>query len=267
MNIIFITMTMLSCRHNDDVTQNDLHVAESFSVASKVSLSDTTSTYEVKPEIKQHVLHFHESQAVGAAAYMIASSALAKYYHNNDSYPYGPNSNKLAEITYHVGNNPNINSLYNYGIQYDQSFLLANKLIIFSKIEMINFIKNSLTMDKIVIVNNTVFASNANSESLYSNLSSTNGDLSPSGNMNMGIKPNYITTLNENNNTIKTNFIVIIKFVQTISDSNGVVQYIDPLASAHTPSDVKYVSMFRLLDSMKWSQTDNDYSALALASR
>ena len=135
-------MTMLSCRHNDDVTQNDLHVAESFSVASKVSLSDTTSTYEVKPEIKQHVLHFHESQAVGAAAYMIASSALAKYYHNNDSYPYGPNSNKLAEITYHVGNNPNINSLYNYGIQYDQSFLLANKLIIFSKIEMINFIKN-----------------------------------------------------------------------------------------------------------------------------
>ncbi|AKH32917.1 hypothetical protein XF24_00589 [candidate division SR1 bacterium Aalborg_AAW-1] len=266
MNILFITMTMLSCRHNDDVTQNDIYVTESFSVASKVSVSGATSTYEVKPEITQHVLHFNDVQA-GATAYMIASSALAKYYHNNDSYPYGPNSNKLAEITYHVGANPTINNLYNYAVNYDNSFLLANKLITLSKIEMINFVKNSLTMDRPVIVNNTVLVSTVNSESLYSNLSSTNGDLSPSGNMNMGIKPNYISTLNENNNTIKTNFIVIIKFVQTTADGNGVVHYIDPLASAHTPSDVKYVSMFRLLDSMKWSQTDNDYSALALASR
>jgi hypothetical protein len=133
---------------------------------------------------------------------------------------------------------------------------------------MKNFIKSSLANDRFVIafVTGYVYSpSTVNEPYFYTNSSLVNADLIATGNTKLGTKKNYITTLNENGSTVGGHIIVIVKFVQTASDGSGYIEYIDPLANAHSPSNRRFVSFTRLLDSMAWNGDSNTaYDALAL---
>ncbi len=282
MVVSLLIMLFVSCNKDEMINQQELiHKNKVSSLGNvsgaKLSTSGLYPVYEVKSEIMMHFQHFCQfnatggvdgSAACGPTSYMMAAYCLAKYKDPNTLYRC--NATKLTNIVQQTGVSTNILKLYNYALNYDNSFLTPSKLSTTNRETMKTFLKDALANDKFIITFITGYVyspSTVNKKCFYTNTSSINSDMKPTGNTKIGTNPNYITGLNENGSTIGGHIIVLVRFVQTAADGSGYVEYIDPLANAYSPSNRRYVSFSRLLDSMMWNGDGNTtYDALTLGS-
>jgi hypothetical protein len=98
---------------------------------------------------------------------------------------------------------------------------------------------------------------------LYNN-DPSNYDLNATGESSTGsYNWNYISTLDEDGSNIGGHIIIVRLRVNL--DGTGVVEYVDPLAPNHNPSNRKFVSYTRLLNSMAMNGLANtSYDAISI---
>jgi hypothetical protein len=270
-----------SCNQEETLLQqgsgnDDAKITKNGTLTEKTTSSGKLTTYEIKPEIMVNFKYYYQlnapspvdgSKACGPTSYMMATYCLAKYKYGNNC-TYTCDGEQLKTIVGKTGVSTDILDLYTYAKKTDNSFLVADKKSTTDRELIKKFITSSLANDRFIITFITGYVykpSTATKECFWSNDGSVNADMKMTGNIKTGAMPNYITGLNENGTTIGGHIIILTKFVQTHLDGSGYIEYIDPVASSHSPSNRRYVSFTRLLDSMMWNGSgDNMYDALSL---
>jgi hypothetical protein len=237
-----------------------------------LSTSGLNPVYEIKPEIMAYFQHFYQlnatgnvngSAACGPTSYMMAAYCLAKYKDPNTLYRCS--ATKLTNIVQITGLSTGLSTLSSYARTYDNTFLSVATSYGSKRETMKTFIKNSLLVDKFVVtaINAYVIYPSPVDNENYSLNSSLNGDLNSGSDLTSGNYRNYISSSDEGGK-VGGHIIVLVKFVQTAVDGSGYVEYIDPIAPLHSPSNRRYVSFSRLLDAIKMNGNNTYYDAFSL---
>ncbi len=286
--LIVIMMTVstvfISCQKNQLTNVRPEEIAQNEgSVVAKISYPGTYPVYEVDPAIMAYFQHYYQldaptigSNACGPASYMMAAACIANY-RNPISNTYFATTSKLQSIYSIVKGWANANNsgyitlehLRQYAITYDNSFIVNGYKYTNDREETKTFIKSALANDRFVIVGVNAYImspSPVDNSNFFSN-TSINGDLNPTGNVTSGTYRNYISTLDEGGN-VGGHMIIVVKFVQTASDGNGYIEYIDPIAKTRIGlSNRRFVSFTRLLDAMKMNGNNSNYDAISIGNK
>jgi hypothetical protein len=158
-----------------------------------------------------------------------------------------------------------------YANKYDQTFVRGLNCNVYPgnnsnpRAAIKTFMQNALINNKFVIVGINMYGNDikvVNNVNLYSSTAGINLDLNYSGETTKGTNTNYISTADESS-SVGGHIIVIVKITVNLDDT-GVVEYVDPLAKPHSPSNRRYVSYTRLLDAMAMNGSNTQYDAVSI---
>jgi hypothetical protein len=297
-NLIFVMMSMIllittpfltSCNNDETFTAPVSGVEGSKGSSARITPLGNYTMYEVDPTIMAYFQHFYQQgpdtgtiggHACGPASYMMSVRCLAGYKDRPYKVQYVMDAAKQSyiytEIKKNNGNNPiKTTDLTAFGnnVKYDGNWISCEDKYTSDRDVMKTFIQQALTNNKFVVVAINAYDFDPKypkNPNLYNN-DPSNYDLSATGEVSTGsYNWNYISTLDESpenstNKLIGGHIIVIVRLRVNL-DGTGVVEYVDPLADNHNPSNRKYVSYTRLLNSMAINGTYNSqYDAMSIA--
>jgi hypothetical protein len=283
-----MTTTLTSCDNDETFTAPTSGVEDPKGSNARITPLGNYTMYEVDPTIMAYFQHFYQQgsgtgtiggHACGPASYMMGAYCLAGYKDRPYPTQYAINAGKQSyiytEIKKNNGNNPiKTTDLTAFGnnVKYDGNWISCEDKNTSDRADMKTFIQQALTNNKFVVVAinaydfDPKYPKNAN---LY-NSDPSNYDLSATGEVSTGsYNWNYISTLDESpeNSTNKLigGHIIIIVRLRVNLDGTGVIEYVDPLAPNHNPSNRKFVSYTRLLNSMAMNGIyDTQYDAMSI---
>jgi len=195
---------------------------------------------------------------------MMAANCISLY----KGLSYGANATKQQQIFNVVGANANLYQLWAYGNNYNASFLRARLLAVtYSRETLKSWIENYLAENSFIIVGVNAYVTNASNlvhnNEYYSTSSSVNPDVDGSTLPQKYIVSQAIGT-SSNGYGVGGHVIIITGLNKNNPAGTGMITYIDPISKGHSPSNRKYVSYTRLLDSII-ANSSGGYRVLAIS--
>lgn len=280
--IIAFVAIFASCEKGENVTSPE----DTMNTPSILKSSSGTSFY-INESILQHFVHYCQRQAgpvslpnypnaeaklslsdatsaCCATSYMMAAACLA-HYKDGSSSQYNATGTKLAGIvsgfkSISASDWTSIRTARSYcnSTSYDGGWLVGTYLTpTLDRATAKTRLETYLSSNKFVLVPVSAYTTDyatVNQDVLFQNTSS-NPDLSSTAS-----SLNYIKTSGGNGHVI----LVIRIDKNDNSSEGGVVTYIDPLSTTRSPSNRKYVSYKRFLDSML-ANNNQSYPMTAIA--
>lgn len=276
LSTLLITIFCLGCNKQNELIQSqsvDSEALKNGVVEGKVSTSGTITTYELDPvTVLGTFVHYSQRTSsdltirgvgCGHVCYAMIWRCISL---NKGITP----TMTWDQKAIHVKNSPlgapmNIGNLQTYIINNDNSLVASiNNFGVTSEAIMKSFIESSLQNDRFVLapVNAYLVGTTRVDNATYFDNNSSNPDYQLVENTST----NYISTLDEGGASGKVagHFVIITKVIKNTSSSGSMIEYIDPMAYDHSPSNRRYCNYDRFIASMKNNGNNSLIDAMSI---
>lgn len=282
-----ILLSIASCDRKDDVVQvaqNQFFVTGGGANARSAGIVNGFSIYEISPTIMGYFNHYCQKDfssssipnlnnyGCGPVSYTMATRCIQAYKGgllNPSSW-----SDKAKQVATIAGCPMGIANLPSYVNSYDFNNYInyVTQFGLTSNEDMKNFIQNSLYNDAFVLcpvnaylVGATYIANGAtvqrvNNPIFFSADPNVNPDLSTVENSSS----NYISQSDEGGK-VDGHFVLVTRLYRANSSpDNSYVEYIDPIAQEHSPSNRRYCNLARFVQAMKMNGNNSYIDAMSI---